>query len=753
MARNNKKIPKSGAGTLGPLTDPEITLPPSRLEGRKLTPLTFRPEGKRDDEADGAPLSRFGAQFREVFAKEHGIVPEAVDLGIIRQVEALNADDNKNMSALTAVQTKRTEHGILRQVRLVVNTPLLFPWLLNGRALRRMGGELRGGRARLVTSAEDHEVVALPVMRVEDAESVVEIVSAQRRLLGLTNYTTADTLKKARIDSIVQFGVLDPPDVVMTQLVSDDGSAWVAQAAEGAQRLFSALVAMDAITNRSVGNLATERWLRNGDSRLHDITPDDLVSLPDALKFGSSAARGYFPGSDVGTWMETVAATTPAAVAFQLLRTMEINLIIAVVPDPEVTSELQHPVSGTIQELIRGYHMPGKSKEQWRDADIFGLIAIGAVDEFLADGRVAPEERSHWLGESDISWSGPAATSGGLPGNRLHMVTKLLAALTAQGALPATADDAGADDSLEIVNTHLRLNSKRVHSDERAHVAAAQTVAALTMDGSGWEGTLQAALYGAFRHSWFWKTSEHPGAAAWPSLLGTPVPELARKAKAERAANAGADNPDLAGPAQRALAALGGVALMINPGLIEMGKAVSRTGRGAGGKVAEVSATDPSFLLRAMAHDDRGIDQLEAAVVALVATDQQMIPLDKVDDEVLTDFYLRKLWLGPTEEETPEEPVNPHTEFARRCKLVADSIAGNGAEAELLREILGGTLMGLPEPEEDADYSPDLWGDPIYEEIGISEAEVDRILPVLHSLVDFFQVGKAYSRAASRAAR
>lgn len=754
MARNNNKFtPKSGAGTLRPLSDADIAPQASRLEGRKLVPVPYRPEANRPNESDGAPLSRFGWRFREVFAQEHGIKPELVELGIIRQVEALNADTDRNMAALSAVETKRTEHGTLRQVRLVVNTPLLFPWLLNGRALRRMGAELRGGTARLVTAAEDHDLFALPVMRVENADTVLEIVAAQRRLLGLSNYTNADGVKKDRIDSIVQFGVLDPPDVVMTQLVSSEGSAWVAQAAEGAQRLFSALLAMDVIANRNVAHLATDRWLRTEPARLRDITPEDLHGLPDALKFSSTAAAGYFPGSDIETWVNTIAATTPAAVAFQLLRTMEINLIVAVNPDPVVTKGLRNPVSDTIQELIRGYHMPGKSKEQWKDADVLGLIAIGAIDELVADGRVRAEERSQWLGETLAEWNGPAVTEYGLPGNLLATVTKMLGAITAQGALPPTEDSSNTD-SLEIVNHHLRLNSTRVHSDDRAKVAAAQAIATLGLHGSGWEGTLQAAIFGTFRHPWFWKTSEHDGSTPWPSLLGMPINELADQARAERAANASSDDPDKSGPAQRAIGALGGVALMANPGLINDRTALSRTGLGAGGQVTQVSATDPSNLLRAMAQFDAGIDELEDAVAALVSTAQPTIPLDREDQEALTDFYLRRRWLG----DNRTAPDNPQTEFARRIQVLVSALTDNHKDADELRTILPGALLGLTPPTggdvpDNDRYAPDLWGDPVYEDIGINETVVEEVLPVLQSLVDFFQVGKAYARAASRAAR
>jgi hypothetical protein len=755
---HSSKNSKTGAGVLRPLADPETSPPVSRIEDRKLLPVPFRPEAGRAEEKDGAPLSRLGARFREVFAAEHGIAVDDVDLGIVRQVEALNADTERNMKALGEIQTKRTESGTLRFVRVTVNTPLIFPWMLNGRALRRMGSELRGSDVHLVTTAEDHATLALPTMSVDGPESVIEIVSAQRRLLGLSTYTAADGVKKGRIDSIIQFGVLDPPDVVLTQLNSETGSAWVAQAAEGAQRLFSALAAMDVLANRNVASVATERWLRSAPPRLRDMTAEDLSTLSESLKFSSTAAAGYFPSaSNLEGWIETTATTTPAAVAFQLIRTMEINLIIAINPDPVITERrhLINPVSDTVQELIRSYHMPGKAKERWNDADVLGLIAIGAIDDLLADDRVSAAERSMWLGETLAEWNGPEQDSDGEPGNLLVSTAKLLAALTAQSALPPTGESSVLE-SLEIVNQRLRLNSTRVHADDRAKVAAAQAIAALGLNGSGWEGTIQAALFGTFRHGWFWKTSDHQNEEIWPTLLTLPLSELTAQAQEERGERSSDDDPDNAGPAQRAIAVLGGLALMANPGLIEQRAALSRTGLGAGGKSNDISASDPSVLLRTMAQHEAGITELSDAIAALTTSATPTIPIDREDDKELTDVYLRQRWLG-----TRTTSDNPQTEFARLVQELLDSLKrtrDGEYGSERLKVILPGELLGETRPSGDelipgSEYAPDLWGDPVYEEIGINEALVDEVIPVLQSLVDFFQVGKAYARAASRASR
>lgn len=740
MSRKNTaaSTAHSSSTVLSPLKDPALYPPVDRISDRPLLPEPFKPEAGRPVEADGKPLSKFGWRFREVVAETAGLATDEVDLGLVRQAEALNADTHHNLAALSAVQAKRTEHGVLRYVRVRVNTPLVAPYLLNGRALRRMGPEMRGSAGRIVTRATDHPTLPLPTMSVDSPETVLEVIGAQRRLLGLESYTSTgqNQAKRDRVDSIVQFGVLEQPDVVFVQVTSETGSAWTAQAAEGAQRLFSSHVGMDQLASRSVAALGSEHWFA-GEPALRDLTAQDLSRLADELRFPSSAAAGYFPGRDVKAWLETTATTTPAAVAFQLLRTMEINLIIAVEPDSVVTEDEDNPVSSTLAEMIRSYHVPGKAKDQWQDADVQGLIAIGAIDELLADGRVAPTDRSNWLAETLPAWS-----EGSGP-NRLVSVTRLVATLTAQHGVPA-AGGAGAD-SLLTVNRHLKLNGQQVRSDNRAKAAAAQAIIALDANMTGRENTISAAIFGTFRATWFWKTDEHPG-GRWPALLESPIGEITEKARAEAKAS---DSADSCGPAQRALAALGGIALMVNPGLVEEDESLTRTARGGGGQRAagKVSASDPNVLLAAMVQDDRGIDQLHDAVVALTANAEPTVPIDRQDSHVLDEFYLRKMWLGET---TRTKDANPLVEFARLVNDLTGSIAAGSAQSDYLREALPGDLLGL---EREDDDDPELWDEAVYERIGVTEQTADEALPALQKLVEFFTTGKAYAKAAARASK
>ncbi|MGX5653893.1 hypothetical protein ACWKWC_03890 [Geodermatophilus nigrescens] len=736
MPRNShsSQNARSSSAVLRALTDPELAPPASRLEGRPLRPEAFRPESGRDNEADGAPLTKFGGRFREVFAEAQKISVEEVDLGLIRLVEALNADTQANLAALSAPQMKRTEQGVLHQVRLRVNTPIVMPWLLNGRALRRMAAELNG-HARLVTEAKDHERLSLPVMDVGGPEDVREIVGAQRRLLGLDNYAQADGKKKDRIDSLVRFGVLETPDVVLTELRMDTGeTAWTCQAAEGAQRLFSSTLALDVLANRSTSAVGSAHWFDSIEPRLRNYTASDLRRLDEQLRFTTSAAASYFPGSDVPTWLDTIAATTPGAVAFQLLRTMEVSLIIAVTPDPTTTTDEDFPVVSVLQEMIRSYHMPGKAKDSWLLGDVQGLIAIGVIDELQRQQRITERERSAWLGEQEVSWQGPPTAADDGPGNRVAMITKLIAAMTAQSAIPSGPEPDQRRESLEVVNDHLRRNSIRRHADERARVGAAQAVVALRVHNSGQEGTIAAALIGTFNSPWFWRANEHP-TGSWVSLLDMPIHELAEKARAELASSL-----QEAGPAQRALAALGGVSLMVHPLLVEQGKALSRTGRGGGGKAANVRASDPVVLLQRMIQDPRGLNQLEDAVVALVAPESPSVPVDRDEPEVLTDLWLRDLWLG----KDPDESDDPITEFTRQIQLVVAKVTEAHGNSVRLRTATREDMLDVPDEERD----PELPGESLFEAVGINAQAADEAVDLLRELTEFFTLGKLYAKVA-----
>jgi hypothetical protein len=739
---------RSGAGLLGPISNPDLWPPASRIAERELLPMPFTPESGRPMEADGAPLSKFGWRFREVLAKAQGIDEAQVDLGIIRLVEALNADTNRNLAGLSAPYTKRTEHGLIRQVRLVVNTPLLFPWFANGRSLSKMGRELAGS-AKVVTRAFDHEPpLRLPIMKVESADAVLALVSAQRKLLKLDSIASAEKFqgKRDRIESIVQFGVLAPPDVVATQLVSPDGSAWIAEVAEGAQRLFSSLVGLDVIAERNTAEVATDAWFTDGHRRLRDLAPADLVRLETSLKYPASAAAGYFPGPNIPRWLEQTADKNPAAVAFQLMRTMEVNFIIGVEPDPIVTKGDAHPVAATLQELIRSYHVNGKAKDQWGQGEVDSLVAIGAIDDLTERNFISESERSHWLGETTLPWNGEYVRDDGSSENRLLSVARLMAALTVEGNFLESSDP-GASVLKDIVNHHLAENAVRVHPEERARVGAAQAIVALGYHGTGWEPTVQPALHAAFRSAWFWSPKDQSDHDCWASLLELPVGELAARAQSERLSNATTNTPDMAGSAQRAIAALGGIALMVNPGLLNAGTSLSRTGRGAGGQVQKVKASDPNVLLAKMVQNERGINQLESAISALIAGAETTTPQDRETGEQLEDLWLRSLWLGTGQ---PEKTDNPQNAFAQRLRALIDELTLNHAESEVLKEITSGEILELDRDESD---DPSLWDDPLYELIGISEEAADVVLPLLQQLSEFFTTGKAYARAARRAQR
>ena len=186
---------------------------------------------------------------------------------------------------------------------------------------------------------------------------------------------------------------------------------------------------------------------------------------------------------------------------------------------------------------------------------------------------------------------------------------------------------------------------------------------------------------------------------------------------------------------------------MVNPGLVKEDKSLTRTARGGGGKATTVKASDPNVLLAAMVQDDRGIDQLHDAVVALTANAEPTVPIDRQDGHVLDEFYLREMWLGET---TRTKDGNPLVEFARLVNELAGPITAGSAQADYLREALPGDLLGL---EREDDDDPELWDEAVYERIGVTEQTADEALPALQKLVEFFTTGKAFAKAAARASK
>jgi hypothetical protein len=729
---------KPRKSTLRALDDPETMPTVEQIDGqRQLLPQPFRPEAGRENEADGAPLSKFGAQFRETVARLQGVEPSEVPLGLVRMVEALNADTDENLAGLARPVAKHTEYGRLWSVQLILHAPLLLPWLINGRALRRLTAKLRH-EAELLTGATDHPTLSLPRMHVEGPGQVLEMVDTQRELLGYEQYTGE---QRDLVDSIASHGVLDPPDVVFTEVESSAGSTWTGQTAEGAQRLFADQLGMRVLSNRDVAGLATRHWLAPT-IQLRDLRPGDLADLAEALTFPDSEAAAFFPGKDPRTWLATTAAEQPAAVAWQLMRTITVNAIIAVEPNSRARSRFEHPVAATVQELIRRYHVNGKSKANWPQADVDGVVAISLIDTFRDQDRITADDRAVWLGQRVLTWSNPLDGTGE-DANLLASTVRLIACLTVQGA----TRDAQGVDGLTLVQDELRDNGvHRPGPIDRARMAVAQALMPLDLHNSGDENQISAALQALFRDPLLWRGDEHVG-GNWTALIGLALPELEQKARAELAALPMVHEPTKHfGPAQRALGALGMTALIVNPAMLKAGVAVTRTGKGAGGKAETVSAADPGKIVARMLADEAGIDHLVAAIQSLVINRNPTVPTDEESDEQLTDFWLRQRWLGAAA--APRDDETPAAAYLRILKdLVEVRLVEEASLGEWLREATSATVVGEEDDEDDQDVTP------LYESIGVPDELADRAREALRNLDEFFAVGKAYARAAQRFGR
>lgn len=738
-------IPKTRSSVLRVLEDPDTCPRVDQLIGRPLVPTPFSPESGRSDEADGAPLTKFGGQLRETVARLQRLDPGDVPLGLLRLGESLNADTEENLAGLARPVARNTEFGVLWSVPLIVNVPMLLPWIPNGRALRRVAAKL-GQEVDVITHAEDHRPpLSLPVMHVHDADQILDLVETQRELLGLADYRGD---QRDLVDSIASNGVLDPPDVVPTLLTSEQGAAWTAQTAEGARRLFAAQLGMITISGRDVHGLATAHWHRRGATGLRDFTPADLARFDEALAVPDSAAANFFPGRDQATWLKTTATRQPAAVAWQLMRTMRIHLVLAVEPNRRTADRFEHPVAATIQELIRRYHVNGKAKENWQQADVDGVAAISLIDTFRQQGRISSEDRAVWLGRQVLAWDAPLDGTG-YEANRLTSVVRLMATLTVPGS--TTVNGA---DGVEQVKAVLRDNGVvRPGPFERARMGVAQALVPLQQNGSGYDNQISAALLALYRDGLLWKTNEGHEGGNWTTKLGLPVDDLETEARAELAKRPVVrDAVKELGPAQRALGALGLTALIVNPAMLKGGTAVTRTGKGGGGRGESVSAADPGRLLEHMVLDERGIGQLSDAITALTVGRSPARPADRDTNDELNDRSLRRDWL--TAAGTSDTDENPSAAYLRMLtELVDRGLMTQKREADRLKKVTADTISD-PNADEDEDGDGTLFDlASFYENIGIPPEIADRARNILQDLTEFFATGKAYARAADRFGR
>lgn len=726
----------SRGSVLRSLDDPETAPRVEQLFGRPLLPVPFTPESGRPQEADGAPLSKLGWAFRETLARLQNLQTSDIPLGLVRLAEALSADTDENLAGLARPVARYTEFGMLWSVPFLANVPLLMAWLINGRALRGIASEL-GHDVPVVTTATDHETLSLPTMRVEDPDQVLELLAVQQKLLGLDRYGGEE---RDLVDSIATNGVLDPLDVVLTQLVSDHGSAWSAQTAEGARRLFGSQLGMNILSNRDVASLATKHWV-GPQTGFRNLGPQDLVGLAEALSFSDSAAAAYFPGKDRRTWIDRTAAQLPEAVAWQLMRTVRVNLIVAIEPNSRAYDRFEEPKSATVQELIRHYHVGGKAKLPWQQADVDGVAAITVIDTFRRQGRITADERAVWLGQRDLSWDN-SLDGIGEDANLLASVVRLIGCLTVRGTTHVHGKD-----GVDLVQQVLRDNgASRPQPSDRARVAAAQALVPLNEHNTAQQNQIAAALQALFRDPLLWKSEDHAGDRPWTDYLGLSLTELEAAARQDLADHPRLGDPTLElRPARRALGALGMTALIVNPALLADGKAVTRTGKGGGGRTGiKVSAADPSKLLLRMLVSPRGLDQLVDAITALVAGRAPAVPSDRETSHTLDDLWLRQFWFGG--HAGPSTDPTPYGTYVHELtELVDVGLVEQRGTAGWLSKVTESQIVGEEDDGED--------GAPIYERFGVPEEIADRARALLRELDDFFNDGKAIARAARRNGR
>lgn len=618
-----------------------------------VTPPSFRPQRNGTPVTDGEPLTRFGSRARDAIAEANDIDPASVPDGLVRLLELVSADDHMNERTLTNTRLLRNRLGTLICVPFVALSVFTFPWLINGRALQRMARRVRE-RTRLLTTPVDHDLLKLPVIEVIDVDQIMDHYTAQREILGLHEYSGED---RDFVDDIAMNGVLEDVVLTPTLLQGPSGAAWTAQATDGARRVTAEHEIIRRVTGENPA-LFQRAW-RNpqGAPALIHVTADSIRRLHEEATFPHNDLQLFSGASSdqaLTRWRGQIADQVSEVAIFQRVRTVQTLLVLAARPNA-----LESSPSQVILEDVRARHIQGATREAWDDAAVRSQITVGCIEQLHRDGVLSDAERDVAIGNAEVPWRDDS--SRGPFRNRLSAVAWV------SGLLTATSQ------GRNVLNEHLRLNHQWPHPGKRSRAVSDQALVMIGREGEKQADQIAAAMDALLKSPKWWKTEQHPASESeiWPELLEFDLDELVAQATAELSQPITPVDPavDSFGPARRALGLLGGLALIVNPKLVDYeytghlpgqvntGGQLSQSGRGgrlrytgpslpAGVTEAPVGMGDPSSVISAMLKRLEGIEQLKIAVHALIGEPDPELPLHPETGELLDDAYLRYQWLG-----------------------------------------------------------------------------------------------------------
>lgn len=735
MPKNTQSTIRSGLRVF----DPEYELLPGEasLDGFHLAPPAFTPQKSGELLDDGVPVTRLGDRYRDAIAAHNGIEPADVPHGLIRLIEATSANDRANERALSQVRPLRNRLGHLMVVPFLFLSPVVLPWLINGRAHQRLARHMRKDQYNLLTQPRDHELLHLPVMDVESVEQVLAHYEAQRHILGLHAASGAD---REFLEDIAWNGVLQEVVVAPTYLANGNAGSWTAQAIDGARRITGTHELQRKLTGESPA-IFQRAWADADMKRrsFRELDADAVVRLHEATTY-PNYELDLFPSSssdEARARFVDFAESSMEMRIFQRIRTVPGLLVLAA--RPNALGGSYHQV---LLEDVRARHIKGAQAEPWDDAAVRAQTTIGAIEQLAQSGVMSDRERHVALGNATLPWSDDPAASPAAFRNRLAGLAHLIGVMT-------TAEHRNA------LNEHLRMNHQWPNNVKRGRAVADQMLVVIEREDDERQGDqIASAMTKLIQNARWYRTEEHHDrdVHTWGQLVGEDIEALLQLAKDDLASpHHGADvKVEGFGAARRALGMLGGLALMVNPALVDheyedgnRGGQLSQSARGGrlryeGPSLPEGDAApvyvlkaDPGSVVSRMLRKLDGLEQLAIAVRALTSGPVPEAPRVPETGELMDDAYLRFRWLGTEGSDLPPIDEPPADTYARLVARFFETLGLTEQSAEEVRSFA--VPLDVDEGEDDDEPT----GRPLFLDRGLTQEEVEEGKRALTDLQEF----------------
>jgi hypothetical protein len=698
------------------------------LEAFSVLLPEFTPAEDQKPLDDGEPPTKLGARFRHQWAELHNVSEEEVDHGLIRDIEALSADHDANIRGLARPYRLRNHAGEQIVVRFTAHTPLVAAALINGRMLSRVGRHLPEETPVLTTASGTHPF--MPAIEVVDADHAYRISEAQQRVEKLRDYHTDD---QDFIDSLALEGVITAPVVAPFHIQDAAGNAgYLVQTDDGWRRLTASRGTLSELLGVNA-DLTYKHWENAGGTMtIRSHTADTVRRSLGWLRFvGSDKAKLLYPTSrnprSVDAWMKDIAGRNPEVRAFHRLRTVDIELVLAIRPRPGKS------YFDVFYIDMAGRHVLGLSAKDWDKASVEGVVAVRAIDTLRDKGFINDAERAVWLGETSVATKD--APNAEPFRNQLVAGTALMAALTTEG------EKAG---RRQITRNALAEHGLPNHPDRAATVAAAQAAVVFEVDGKAEVGQVTSTLASLFKHASLWKDQTHPGDYWWFYLIEEDPDDLYNAALDELGQtfelidkNAGA-----LGPYQRAMVALTGIAHITNRELIRRHDSMTRTGRGGRHGVVK---SDPIAMLLRMVQKVDGLAQCLAIIKAAIKA-TPVVPTDPVTGAEMTETWLRKAYLDTDDaeagEDTGEDPLDAATQWWTDVDDVLERAENlQGIVTEMMEDRrVPPELLGDEDGEYDEHTAPLM-----FQRYGVPNDIAEKIVDAVDPVTRFANRGAAFN--------